>query len=324
VAYWAVSHDVVLTEADAALLATILTEAGVDPAGLGQLTLEDFDPYPFHGFAPQIPVDLLSDAEGTPTSAAQPDGADQAAVQAVAAEPGAAGLWRAWRFPDDGAPWPLPKRVYVVEGAALDEPGLAARTAERLAAAGEADPQVEVYRTGFEVPVYQELARSYGELLWAAVPDPGVQLAAIFDEVDAEAGPSFSPDHAALDESEAEQVVQYLYGAEPLLVTPGLMDDVLDRTQVYSVPMSFRTDGRWVWNEASAYYADQYQLAPHPELLAHLRSNGYSPPAVDGVAVYRALQVLQDSAGDEVAWMFGSELDEPETELETDLDSDDE
>lgn len=307
-AFWAVSQDVLLTEADAELLSGLLGEAGADPSVLGQLTLDDIDPFPYYAFAPQIPPDLVG---GTGDASAEQDpAADEAVAQAVTAEPGVIGAWRAWRFPADGAPWPPPRRVFVVEVEVVDEPGLSARLQGLLAAAGEADPQVEVYQSGSALPVYQEFARSYGELLWAAAPDPGVHLAEIFDEINVDAGPFFRPDHLLLDDGEADKVVQYLYGGEPLLVTAGLMDDVMDRTQVYCVPMSFRTDGAWVWNEASAYYAEQYQIAPAPGLLAHLRSNDYAPAPVDGVGVHRALQILQDAAGDEVAWMFGSELDE--------------
>jgi hypothetical protein len=312
VAFWAVSQDVVLTEADAEFLSGLLSDAGADPSVLGQLTLEDFDPFPYYAFAPQIPPDLLGGTGGTP--AEQDPAADEAVAQAIAAQPGVIGVWRAWRFPADGAPWPLPRRVFVVEVAAVDEPSLAAQMQELLAATGEADPQVEVYQSGSALPVYQEFARSYGELLWAAAPDPGVRLAEIFDEIDADAGPYFRPDHALLEEGEADKVVQYLYGGEPLLVTAGLMDDVMDSTQVYCVPMSFRTDGQWVWNEACAYYAEQYRLAPDPGLLDHLRSNDYAAPAVDGVGVHRALEILQDAAGEEVAWMFGAEFDEYEAE----------
>jgi hypothetical protein len=318
VAFWAVSQDIVLTEADAELLSGLLGEAGADPSVLSALTLEDLDPFPYYAFAPQIPPDLVGEAGGTP--AEQDPAADEAVARAVAAEPGVIGAWRAWRFPADGAPWPRPRRVFVVEvAAAVDEPGAAARLQGLLAAAGEADPQVEVYQSGSALPVYQEFARSYGELLWAAAPDPGVHLAEIFDEIDVDAGPLFRPDHLLLDDGEADKVVQYLYGGEPLLVTSGLMDDVMDSTQVYCVPMSFRTDGAWVWNEAAAYYAEQYQLAPDSGLLDHLRSNDYAAPAVDGVGVHRALQILQDAAGEELVWMFNSELDEsaePEETLE--------
>jgi len=318
VVFWAVSQDAVLTEDDAALLSRLVTEADGDPSGLTQLTLEDFDPFPYFAFGPEIPPDLGGGTEEPADPGAQAgSAADEAAVLAVAAEPGAIGLWRAWRFPADGAPWPPPKRVFVVEVAGVDAPGMAARVQERLAATGEQEPQVEVYQSGFQIPIYQDFARTYGELLWGAAPDPGVRLAPIFDEVDADTGPFFRSDRPLLAEDEAARVVEYLLGGEPLLVAEGLMDDILDSTQVFCVPMSFRTDGMWVWNEASAYYVEQYQLEPEPLLLAHIRSNDYAPPAVDGVALHRALQVLQDSAGEEVAWMFDPEFDESESESES-------
>lgn len=322
VAFWAVSQDAVLTEDDAALLSGLLTEANADPSGLAQLTLEDFDPFPYYAFASEIPPELDNDGEADSGAGAPVDAsADQVAVQALAAEPGAIGLWRAWRFPADGAPWPPPKRVFVVEVAGVDAAGVAARLQDRLATAGETDPQVEVYETGLKIPVYQEFAQTYGELLWAAAPDSGTWLATIFDEMDAETGPYFRSDHPLLADDEVDKVMQYLLGGEPLLVTDGLMDDILDSTQLLCVPMSFRTDGTWVWNEASAYYAEQYWLEPDARLLAQMRSNGYVPPAVDGVARHRALKILQDSAGEEVAWMFDPEFGETESEPGQDLDA---
>ena len=311
VAYWVVSQDVMLAEPDADLLSDMLIEAGADTSGISQVADDDYDPYPFYGFGSHIPRGLAGDTGETPDPLAEAEAPqEKAAVEAVAAEPDAIGLWRAWRFPTDKAPWPAPRRVFVVEVADGGQPGVAARMAERLAAAGETDPQVEVYRSGFQPPIYTELARSYGELRWAAAPASSIQLASIFDEVDADTGPRFLPDHPVLDADEAVKVMEYLYGCEPLLETLGLMDDVMDDSQPYCVPMSFRTDGQWVWNEASAYYANEHLLAPDPRLLEHVRSSDYLAPAVDGVSLFRALKSLQDSKADEVSWMFGAQFEE--------------
>ena len=309
VTFWAVSQDAVLAEADAALLSRLLTEAAADPSEIARLTLDDLDRLPCYAFAWRKPADPAATAAG-PSPGAR---SDEAAVRAAAAESAAVGVWRAWRYPAGGAPWPPPRRVFVVETGAPGEPDLVARMQLRLAAAGEVDPQVEVYRSGAELPIYQELARSHGELLWAAAPDTGIQLAAIFDDV--ETGPLFRPGHPVLDDDESAKVVRYLLGGEPLLVTEELMDDVLDSGQAGCVPMSFRTDGTWIWNEASAYYAQRYGLQPHAGLVAHVRSNGYRPPPVDGVTVHRALRVLQDRPGEEPAVM----LDEPTLDLTSQL-----
>jgi hypothetical protein len=279
---WAVSQDALLPEADTALLASLLAEVDeADQAGLAELTVDDLDRLPYYAFA-QRPG---------PGAGTAPD---EAAVAAAAGEPGVVGVWRAWRFPADGSPWPPARRVFVVEAGSGDEAGVAARVARGLVAAGEVDPQVEVYQSGSELPVYTELARSHGELLWAAAPDPGIQLASIFDDVDGESGPLFRAGHPVLGEGEAVRVAGYLLGGAPVLVTEALMDDVLDGGLADCVPMSFRTDGTWVWNEASAYYAERYRLEPDPALMAHVRANGYVLPEVDGVAVHRARQALQD------------------------------
>jgi hypothetical protein len=315
VTYWAVSHDAVVSRADANLLSDLLAEAGADDPGLGQFVVDDDDVYPYYTFGPQVPAGLAGGPGGTPDPPEQAHTpAEHAAVQAVAAEPGVVGLWRAWRFPDDQAPWPPPKRVFVIEVADGDQPALAARVAGGLAAAGETDPQVEVCRSGDELPAYTELAMLSGELLWAAESAARIEVTPVFDDLDAYAGPSFRPDHPVLDEDEADKVAAYLFGGEPLLLTMSLLDDVVDSSQEAGVPMSYRTDGKWIWNEASAYYAEEHQLAPDPGLLEHVRASDYSPPPVTGVGRYRALHALQDSPSDEVLWILGPELDESEAE----------
>jgi hypothetical protein len=324
VTFWAVSQDATLQGDDVILLSQLLTDADADPDVLTQVRIEDSDPFPYYGFAPEIPPELGGGIEEAPGPGAMTEMSEQAAMTAVAAEPGAVGMWRAWRFPSDGAPWPSPKRVFVVEvGAVIDESAVAARLQQGRAAGGEASPQVEVYQTGDQLPAYQEFARSYGELLWARVEDAEINVAAIFDEVDSETGPHFDTDHPRLAKDEADKVAKYLYSGEPLLVTTERMDDVVDPALTYSVPMSFRTDGTWIWTEAAAYYVERHLLEPDAGLLAHLRSNDYTVPAVDGVAVYRALQILQEPVDDESPWIYDSvsgavELG-PDFELESEL-----
>jgi hypothetical protein len=302
-----ISQYVVLAEPDMALLQALLSEANIDPSGLAQLTLGDFDPFPAYTFAAEAQLELQP---GGAAHAPRGKTVDQAAVEAVTAEPGATGVWRAWRFPSSGAPWPPPRRVFVVEVGVLDDLGAAVRIQERLAAAGEVDPQVEIYQSGLEIPAYQQFARSCGELLWAASDEPGFQFAAIFDEFGSAKAPSFHRHHPSLADSEADKVAEYLYEGEPLLLTPGLMDDVVDASRGCCVPMSLRTDGTWIWNEASAYYAEEHQLQPHAGLLAHIRSNDYAVPLVDGVAVYRAIQVLHESASEELKWILEDDFSE--------------
>ncbi|MCX5015110.1 hypothetical protein OG765_29725 [Streptomyces sp. NBC_00555] len=120
--------------------------------------------------------------------------------------------------------------------------------------------------------------------------DPEFQLAAVFDHVDPVAGPGFAADHPSVeDPALLALLVERLNAGTPVLMTPVLMNDVLDPERRSEVPLNFRTDGRWVWTDTVAYYLEQYALAPEPGLLAHLGSPDYEVPApLDRAVVERA------------------------------------
>jgi len=311
VTFAVLNQNIPLVEADLALLATLLDAEGVDGSALAQLQPAQFDPAPPFGFAPVSP--------GTEPPA-QPDDAplddvDETAVAAVSEETGVHGVWRVWRSPADGSPWPPPRRVYLVEAdAEVDLVGMAARLQRRLEAAGEPSPQVEAHPVGAELPAYQRLAKAYAQLVWAATPPPDIQIATVFDEVDAQAGPRFSVSHERMDdEAEVHRVIDYLRAGEPLLVTTARMDDMVDRSRRNAVPMSFRTDGAWIWTDTTTYYLERHRLTPDVGLLAHIRSSGYLTPALDGVAIHRAMAVLQAPAEEEPVWTYDGSTPETET-----------
>jgi hypothetical protein len=312
VTFSVLSANLTLASADAETLADLLAETGGDKSALAQVRIDDFD-QPTWFFAASPAGDGPGPDGGQPQEARHAaDELIEAVAGALSAEPGTIGAWLAWRLASDGEPLPPPKPIFLVEvGDTADAATTAARTQHRLAAAGQASPQVEVFHTGDELPAYQQMARAYGELAWAAEADPGMQIAPIFDDVDPDTGPVFSPDHPRLDDDEAGRVAEYLRRGEAVLVTTAQMDDVVDTARQYCVPMNFRTDGLWIWTEALAYYAGEHQLEPDPELLAHIRAGGYTVPAVDGVGLHRALALLQEPADSEPVWTFGSSQDEP-------------
>jgi hypothetical protein len=174
-----------------------------------------------------------------------------------------------------------------------------------LGAAGERDPQVEVFGTGAQhLPAYQRLAVGNGVLIWAASGQPEIRIAKVFDTVDGEAGPRFEADHPTLDRDEQQRMVDYLDAGTPLLVTTARMDDVLDPTSRGTVPLSFRTDGMWIWSDAATYYLRRHRLAPDRGLLEHAAAAAYVAPAPDRVAIHRALAVLQQPQDSEPVWTF--------------------
>ncbi len=297
------AQNIPLVDTDIALLGEVLHADNADSSVLSQVLLTEFDPAPPYRFGATPP----GVAEPARPDDAPLDEIDRQAVAAAMAETGLYGMWRAWRYPVEPSPWPPPRRIYLVEtDDDADVVELAARLQQRLAAAGETDPQVEVYPVGAELPPYQRMARAYAALIWASTPAPEIRMAAVFDAVDARTGPRFAEDHERLDDGiEAHKVIEYLWAGEPLLVTTAQMDDVVDRTRRNSVPMNFRTDGSWIWTDTTTYYLEQHQLSPDADLLEHIRSSRYQMPELDGVAIHRAMAVLHEPVEEEAVWTYG-------------------
>lgn len=263
------------------------------------------DPMPRYRFFPGPPF------PGTPA-----DRVDRAAIAAMRGEPGARGLWRSWRAPVRGTATEI-RAVFVAEADRGSDPAaLAGRLQGRLSAVGETWPQVEAYEVGEWLPAYQRTARAEGELLWSRRPYPGVRIAPLVDGFAGVDGHGWADAEPVEDEDERDRLLRYLDAGVPVLITTARMHDVIDRELGRVVPMSFRTDGTWIWNDINAYYLRTYGLCPDPELVDHIAANGYRMPEVDGVAEFRAVAVLYGSGDDDTARRpgtgTGGEILEPE------------
>jgi hypothetical protein len=71
----------------------------------------------------------------------------------------------------------------------------------------------------------------------------------------------------------------------------------VDGTRGKVVPLSFRTDGAWIWTDTVTYYLETYGLEPDSELAAHVAANDYRCPDVDDATARRALDELDLSPG---------------------------
>lgn len=248
----------------------------------------------------------MMDLTGSDTDPGLMDEIDRAAGKAVALEPETVALWRAWRWPVDGM-LDLPAvRVFVVAVSHLDPaelPGLTRRLQEVLIEMGERNPQVEVCLDDRSPPRYQLLACAHSALLWAREPAVPIRLARVFDAVDPQLGPMFTENHPVIDDlDEVERLLDYLDGAMPVLSTDDTMVDIFDPGQADVVPLTFRTDGTWIWTDTVSYYLEHYSLAPDTELLAHLQACVGYPPAVTDVGLHRVASFLQ-RPGDELVWV---------------------
>jgi hypothetical protein len=223
------------------------------------------------------------------------DEIDRAAIAAAQRRPEAVALWRAWRIAPQWAAGTIPPgRIYVLEANGPQAETAAAMMRE-LSAAGLDLPQVEVYLSGAELPAYTLSARNSGALLWLDGTAPPIRLARVFDEIDA-TGARFRPGHELLTGDDLHQVAGYLEAGTPVLATTGRLPDVVEPERGEVVPMSYRTDGRWLWTDSVTYYLRTYGLAPEPELLAVARAAGFLTPAPGPAEQHRALALLFQSA----------------------------
>jgi hypothetical protein len=154
--------------------------------------------------------------------------------------------------------------------------------------------------------VADELTRSWYAELWergresVAVDDP--RPARIFDTTLAGDRPAFSPNRARIVERERrERAIRYLMQGRMVMRASGRMPDPLTDDPTPRVPLSFRTDGVWVWSEAVASYLSSRGIAPELEFLCHLEERAYLGPPAVGDSVARASAVVAQRPGTPIA-----------------------
>ena len=119
------------------------------------------------------------------------------------------------------------------------------------------------------------------------------RLARVFDRAGPDGAVWFSPNRLRLvDPAQRERIARYLCGGRMVLRASGRLPDPLSADVIPVVPLSFRTDGVWVWQEALAYYVRRRGIAPELALLCHIEEGAVSEPAlVSDAAVQRAATV---------------------------------
>ncbi len=274
----AVGLGLALTEPEVELLVDLAQAHGLDAAALAEAPRAT-DPPPWRF---------------TAESAAD---ADEAAARSAERVGGVRALWRSGRVSAETTT----ETVYLVE--AEQDADLVELTAEiqhGLTGAG-AEPRVEVFHTDAAPTQYHEAALATSTLVWN--PAPPARLARVFDGADTSGEPFFRPDHPRAEAAERQRMLGYLRSAPIAMATNQVMPDVIDPNR--TVPLNFRSDGTWVWNDAVHYYLDRYHLAPDPDLVSHVVAANTEPPALGRVDLHRAMGVLTElseleSAGEQL------------------------
>lgn len=218
---------------------------------------------------------------------------DEQVIARIGALDAALGIWRAWRYPVTGGPWPRAVPVYLVE--AQDEDSaqdlITAIYGGGQGMSGSPDPIVEIYAAGSELPPLHRALQFAGELVFSAAAPPAFSFADVFEgEPDAEGRPQAL---TRISEDEAARLSEYLLSGTPMLVADTQGEDVLDRTRGQSVPLHLRTDGTWVWSDASVYYLREYLVAPPPAFHTYLQTVPATAERVSDATLHQAVTWLQ-------------------------------
>ncbi|MFR9728240.1 hypothetical protein ACL03H_03360 [Saccharopolyspora sp. MS10] len=123
-----------------------------------------------------------------------------------------------------------------------------------------------------------------------SAPATELRTAEVFDAVDEHGRPHV--ERPALADEEAVAVADYLDAAPVVLAARSYDADQLDPAAPSAVPLTFHTDGRWIWPGAVSYYLRAHGVPPVGELVEHIRRSGFRVPEVDERARELAVSVI--------------------------------
>ncbi|QWF82744.1 hypothetical protein [Amycolatopsis sp. CA-230715] len=221
---------------------------------------------------------------------------DAAVVEAVRGDEETVACWASMR---DGV-----DRVYLVQ--AEYDADLAGITLDVQRAVGEDEiPRVEVFAPDTALSSYHETALLAAVLLWTRDPFGEVKIARTFDGASAESGPWFAPSHELVaDPGERQRLLDFFDGGEVLVETEVRMTDLVSGS-AGAVPSGLRTDGGWVWSDATRYYLERHLLAPDTELARYALAAPPGRTLLSPLDRYRALTALNPENEEGPLWPAG-------------------
>ncbi|QIZ39152.1 hypothetical protein [Saccharopolyspora sp. ASAGF58] len=279
------TRGLALVQHEMELIQTLAAQHGVRTAELEKAALLAELPLPVAEFSTPP-----SDQDGM-------DQQDAIVVEAASRVGGLLGLWRVVRRSEDSE-----VRLYLGEvEPSSDVVELAAEAQHSLVESG-VEPRIELFTEGTELTPYHEAALEKAELVWTAVPPPRLRLARTFDGADPARGPYFKPDHPRLPDADAARALSFLRAGETVLSSEARMDDVMEPGQAAPVPVSFRSDGTWIWSDSVIYYLERYQLSPEPDLVDHALTSTTPPSVLSHLTYHHVLAELFAPAPQESMW----------------------
>ncbi|MFE6862800.1 hypothetical protein [Nocardia sp. NPDC057668] len=116
-----------------------------------------------------------------------------------------------------------------------------------------------------------------------------MRLAPVYDGRDARGRPFAKRDAVAPEV--VNDLLEYLESAPLVLAARSFGADEFVPADV-DVPLTFRTDGVWIWGGVVAHYLRKHGLPPAPELVSHIVSRNFEVGTVDEAAKKSAVQMV--------------------------------
>ena len=93
-------------------------------------------------------------------------------------------------------------------------------------------------------------------------------------------------------QEQKDAIVRYLESAPIALAARGFDVDTFDPGGAANVPMTYHTDGTWIWPGAVGYYLRHHDVPPEPELVNRIRGAAFQVPEVGEDALKAAVDVI--------------------------------
>lgn len=143
-------------------------------------------------------------------------------------------------------------------------------------------------------PLFEEYLREQG-LTGTPQPKPApLRIARLFDSLDASGTPVVQ--RPPVPEQDREPLLRYLEQAPMVLAARGHDTDIIDPAHPERVPLTYHTDGTWIWPGAAGYYLRHHNVPPEPDLVGHIRGSLFTIPEVDEETRGEAVQAVNERA----------------------------
>lgn len=109
--------------------------------------------------------------------------------------------------------------------------------------------------------------------------------------------PKINEELGSVDEDLAKMLSDYMDSGVLLLRTTMLQEDVLAVDDSPRVPSCIRTDGEFVWSDASSYYIRHHRVSPGQDFISHVESLDFTLPEVSEERVVSLAQEFSPNVG---------------------------